>query len=129
MSVSAQQSVILCIDDQESSLKPRQLILEHAGYRVLSATNGVAGLELFRHQHLDLVITDHLLPGLTGSQVAREMKRLKPEVPVAMLSGLLERPEDAEATDTFLTKGGPVPEFLTAVASLLRGPECQSDQL
>jgi DNA-binding response OmpR family regulator len=128
MSVSGQQSVILCIDDEQAALRVRQLVLEYAGYRVLTATNGAAGLELFREQHVDLVITDHLLPGQTGSQVAREMKRLKPEVPVAMLSGLAERPEGGEAPDAFLTKGGPVPEFLASVGSLLRGSQRQSDR-
>ena len=131
MSHSGQPNVILCIDDQPIALRTRQLILEHAGCCVLTATNGAAALELFRHEPVDLVITDHLLPGLTGSQVAAEMKRLKPEVPVALLSGLVERPEGAEASDAsdaFLTKGIPVPEFLAAVASLLRGPECQPDR-
>ena len=119
MAASRRNRVIRCIDDQQTALTARKLILEHDGYHVLTAINGGLGLALFREQHIDLVITDHLLPGETGCQIALEMKRLKPEVVVAMLSGLPERPEGADAPDAFLTKGMPVPEFLAAVARLL----------
>src|SRR5690349_10173190 len=124
MSISGQKSTILCIDDQPLVLEIRQLVLERAGYFVLTATNGQDGMELFRNQSVDLVITDHLLPGATGCQVAAEMKQLKPLIPIVMLSGLAERPEGATAPDAFLVKGMPVPEFLVAVAALLGGAGC-----
>jgi DNA-binding response OmpR family regulator len=127
-STTLQKHLILCIDDQEMSVQTRQIVLEQAGYRVLIATTGAAGLELFRRELIELVITDHLLPGQTGCQMALEMKALKPEVPIVMLSGLSEPPEDASALDLFLTKGMPVPEFLATVASLLGGAACQSPQ-
>lgn len=120
MRVSGHESVILCIDDEPVALETRRLVLVRAGYKVLTASDGPSGMEVFRDEHIDLVITDHLLPGQTGGQVAEEMKRLKPEVPVAMLSGLVERPEGASATDVFLVKGIPVPEFLAAITALLQ---------
>jgi CheY-like chemotaxis protein len=128
MSTSDQKRTILCVDDQPLVLKARQWVLELAGYSVLTATNAPEGMELFRHERVDLVLTDHLLPGESGSDLAIEMKRLRPEIPIAMLSGLADRPEDATAADMFLTKGMPVPEFLAAVASLLGGAGCQSLQ-
>ena len=65
--------VILCIDDEVATLALRSLVLRSAGYEVLSAADGAAALELFRGVQVDLVITDHLLPGLTGTQLAAEM--------------------------------------------------------
>ena len=88
---------------------------------MLTATTGSVGLQLFRQELIDLVITDHLLPGETGCQIAAEMKRLRPEVPVIMLSGLAEPPEGVSIVDAYLVKGMPVPEFLAVIAELLGG--------
>jgi len=113
--------VILCIDDDQDQLKLRALVLSGAGYTVLTATNAAAGLHLFMHNHVDLVVSDHLLPDAPGSDLIGEMKRLKPEVPFALLSGLPEAPQGAEQADLFLTKGMAVAEFLTGIAKLLGG--------
>lgn len=58
---------ILCVDDHERLLAIRRLVLEGA---VLTACDGDFGLQLFRDNHIDLVITDYLLPGVTGAQIA-----------------------------------------------------------
>jgi CheY-like chemotaxis protein len=112
-------SVILCVDDEPNLLKVRQLVLVRAGYQVLTAENGHAALEVFKRQRVDLVISDHLLPDISGAQVTVEMKRMKPNVPIILLTGLAEAPEGAEHADIFLTKGMSVPEFLASVAKLL----------
>ena len=112
------RSVILCIDDEAKLLMIRQMVLSAAGYTVLSAADGRTGLELFRSKHVDLVITDHLLPDVSGVQIAVEMKRLKPDVPVILLTGLPDAPEGAEHANLVLTKGLPVPDFLRSVAEL-----------
>ena len=67
-------SVILCVDDDVAALALRCLVLSSVGYEVLTAADGAAALELFRSIRVDLVITDYWLPGLTGTQVAAEMK-------------------------------------------------------
>ena len=112
-------TVILCVDDEPNILVLRRLLLSIAGYEVLTANNGKAALDLFALYHVDLVITDQLLPGLTGVQVIAEMKRLKPEVPVVLYSGLLDTPLDSTLADLVLTKGMTPPEFLAAIAKLL----------
>jgi DNA-binding response OmpR family regulator len=112
------RSVILCIDDEEKLLMIRQMVLSAAGYTVLTASDGRTGLELFRCKHIDLVITDHLLPDLSGTQLAVEMKRVKPDVPIILLTGLPDAPEGAEHANVVLTKGLPVPDFLRSVAEL-----------
>lgn len=113
--------VLLCIDDNADELKLRTLILANAGYAVLTATTGEAGLHLFTHNHVDLVISDHVLQDVPGAQLIDEMKRLKPDVPFLMLSGLPDAPEGAERADMFVTKGMSPPDFLAAIQKLLKG--------
>ncbi len=111
--------VILCVDDEAAALALRALVLSRAGYKVLTAADGAAALELFRCIQVDLVITDHCLPGLTGAQMAAEMKRLKPAIPVVLFSGLVEAPPGSEHADLLITKGMPVVEFLREVGRLI----------
>jgi CheY-like chemotaxis protein len=111
--------VILCVDDEASALALRCLVLSTAGYEVLTAVDGAAALELFGCIHVDLVITDHWLPGLTGTQVAAEMKRLRPAIPIVLFSGLVDVPLGSEHADLVITKGMPAVEFLREVGKLL----------
>jgi len=111
--------VILCIDDEPSGLTARRLLLCAAGYTVLTAASGNGALKLFGCNHVDLVITDHMLPDLTGAQLLSEMKRLKPEVPIVLLTGLVELPTGYEQADLLLTKCKTPPEFLAEIAHLL----------
>ena len=111
--------VILCVDDELTGLTARRLLLSIAGYTVLGATSGNAALELFTSDHVDLVITDHLLPDLSGAELATEMKRLKPAVPILLLTGLVDLPPGYEQADLVLTKGMTPPQFLDEIARLL----------
>jgi CheY-like chemotaxis protein len=112
--------IILCIDDEPNLLTIRQLLLSSMGYQVIGTATGGAGLELFKQEKIDLVITDHLLPDVSGVQVAAEMKRLHPDVPIILLTGLLEPPEGAENVDLFLTKGVSTQELIASVAKLMK---------
>ena len=111
--------VILCVDDQEAALALRSLVLSSAGYKVLIASDGAAALELFKCIQVDLVITDYCLPDLTGAQVAAEMKRLKPKVPVVLFSGWPEAPRGSEHVDLVITKGVLVAELLSEIGKLI----------
>lgn len=113
------RSVLLCIDDNPAELRLRARVLFNAGYAVLTATNGAAGLHLFTHNHIDLVISDHVLQDVPGAHLIAEMKRIKPGVPFLMLSGLQDCPQGAEEADVFITKGMSPPEFIEAIGKLL----------
>ena len=102
-----------------AALALRSLVLSSAGYEVLSAADGAAALELFRCIRVDLVITDYWLPGLTGTQVAAEMKQLKPAIPIVLFSGLVDAPPGRDHADLVITKGMPAVEFLREVGELL----------
>ncbi len=116
---------VLCIDDAEIALRVRKLLLSSAGYSVLTASSGEAGLELFRHHDVDLVIADHFLTDKTGAEIAREMKELKPEVPILIVSAASEEPSGMEFADGFLSKGEGPDSLLDAIARLL--PDRKAD--
>lgn len=115
--------VILCVDDEQTGLTARRLLLSIAGYTVLTATSGTAALRLFNCNQVDLVITDHLLPDFTGAELAHHMKRRKPEVPIVLLTGLVDPPPGSEQADLLLTKGMMPQEFLAEVAKVLSKAE------
>jgi DNA-binding response OmpR family regulator len=96
------------------------MLLEQAGYEVLSATNAVAAFKLFKSQPIDLVISDHLLEDFTGTQMTRKMKRERPFVPVMLFSAVPDAPVGAEHADLFVNKADGPEEFLLKVADLLR---------
>ena len=100
----------------------RQVLLSIAGYKVLTATNGESAMRLFTLNHVDLVITDQLPPGRTGGELASEMKRLKPDVPIILYTGLEDLPRGSEHANVILVKGLTPPEFLAAIATLVAKP-------
>ena len=111
--------VILCVDDEPTGLTARRLLLSTAGYTALTASAGNAALRLFSFNHVDLVITDHMLPDLTGAELISAMKRLKPDVPIVLLTGMVDPPPGFEHADLLLTKGMMPQEFLAEIADLL----------
>ena len=111
--------VILCADDDATALAVRSQILSRAGYIVLTASDGAAALELFKCIRADLIIMDHGLAGISGKQVAAEMKRLKPAVPIVLLSSSMEPHLWSEHADLLITSGMPAAEFLRAVGKLI----------
>ena len=99
------QPLILCIDDAEIALRVRKLLLSNAGYSVLTAASGEEGLEVFKEHPVDLVIADHFLSDKTGAEIAMEMKEMKPQVPILIVSAASEEPPGLEFADGFLSKG------------------------
>jgi CheY-like chemotaxis protein len=112
--------LILCIDDDDVALRVRRLLLSIAGYNVLTASSGEAGLEVLKQNPVDLVIADHFLSAKTGTETAREMKVLKPNVPILIVSGTVEKPSGLEFAEGFLSKGESPDVLLETIARLLR---------
>ena len=113
------RNLILCIDDDPDLLHLHTIVLERAGYSVVAASAATQAMEVFREKPVDLVITDHILPGRSGSELIAEMKRMKPTVPIIMLSGLPEAPEGEQHADVFVEKIGGTQALLRTVASTL----------
>jgi two-component system, chemotaxis family, CheB/CheR fusion protein len=122
-------ALILAVDDESSGLYFRKLILEHAGHTVLSSTGVDEALTLFRSNPVDIVVTDHLLGRQTGNDMAAEMKRTKPNVPIILLSGTSSVPEPLMHADSFLSKTEGPEQLLEIVEELLSRHTAQGDEL
>lgn len=80
-------SHVLVIDDSEKIRKTVKLMLESAGFDVSLATDGEDGLDQFRHERFDLVISDILMPRKDGLQTIRELREMTPDLPIVAMSG------------------------------------------
>jgi two-component system, NtrC family, response regulator len=111
--------VILCVDDDPNALFVRRLLLSIAGYEVLTASSVETAQGLFACNHVDLMITDHLLPDGTGAELVLQMKRVQPKASVVLLTAWAETPPGYDRADRLLNKGVTPEDFLREVASLL----------
>jgi CheY-like chemotaxis protein len=120
-------AAILCIDDEEPALALRRLVLENEGYRVFTALTGKQGIELFRHQPIDVVILDYWMADMDGLDVAEQLKGLSPKTPIIMLSGYTSiLDEGLGRVDLWLRKGEGDPEqLLAAVVQALNSRQQQ----
>jgi CheY-like chemotaxis protein len=116
----AGEHLILCVDDEMVGLEVRRILLERAGYRVLTAGDGNKGLELFAAEPVEAVVLDYAMPGMNGAEVARSMRSTKPNIPILMLSAYTVLPvEVTRIVDLAMTKGEGAPALLEKLGSLL----------
>jgi two-component system, response regulator PdtaR len=122
--------VILVVDDEQNALLLRKLVLQKKGYEVITAGSAHEALQIAASRtDLDMVITDHLMPGVTGAELARQIKSKFPKTHVLLLSGVNEIPPGAEVADIFLSKVEGPDNFCTKVAALLSGStEARADK-
>jgi CheY-like chemotaxis protein len=124
------RELILCVDDEENQLAVRKLVLESKGYEVLTAASGRQALGLLAQNQVDLVLSDHLMPGLTGAELARQIKAQKPELPVILISAVNEIPADAAYADLFMSKlDGPMAMCENIATMLARAKDASQNGL
>ena len=117
---SPRPPTILCVDDEPNALAIRKMLFQHAGYTVFTATDGATALRLFNSNDFDVVLSDHLLPGESGAELARQMKLLKPHIPIALLSGVSDLSSGVELADAFINKADGPAQLLERIAALLK---------
>ena len=116
-----QRQTVLCIDDNQDVLECVEIFLESFGYTVLTAASGGKGLELASVRSFDFVIVDYFMPEMDGQEVAIEMRKLRPQVPIIMLSGAVDVPKRVfESVDAFIAKDRLASQLLPAMAKLQR---------
>ena len=92
---STRPKTVLCVDDEKIGLRVRKIMLESRGFTVLTASNGPEGLKLFDENHVDVVVLDYYMPDVNGGQVASEIRRRRPGVPIVFLSAYFSLPPEA----------------------------------
>jgi DNA-binding response OmpR family regulator len=109
---------VLLIDDNAVQAATRQTILKRAGYYVIAALNPRRALEQFQNDefptHIGLVITDHMMPEMTGSAFVKELRTTHPELPVMVISGLEEAEDEYVGMDVLFRLKPVLPENLLA---------------
>ena len=81
---------ILVIDDDETICSLFKDTLEDAGYKVTAVTDSYEGLELVKNEDYDLVFLDLKMPGLDGAELLGQIRAVKPEMPVTVVTGYPE---------------------------------------
>jgi CheY-like chemotaxis protein len=111
-------SAILLIDDNAVQAATRQTILKRAGYYVIAVLSPQRALEQLQHQEfpapIQLVITDHLMPGMMGAEFVRELRKLEPTMPVLVISGLEEAEDEYRDMDVLFRMKPLLPDHLLA---------------
>ena len=78
---------ILLVEDESALIRVITRILADAGYQVLAATNGPEALELVGEQDCDLLLTDVVMPEMSGCRLAEVIHEERPDLPVLFMSG------------------------------------------
>ncbi|MGP0098104.1 MAG: response regulator [Terriglobales bacterium] len=75
------------VDDNPKSSRLLSSVLEECGFRVITKNDPIEALALCRRTYFDVALLDYEMPVMSGSQLAREIKYLVPDVPVVLISG------------------------------------------
>lgn len=113
-------ATILLVDDNPTCLSLRKLMLERHGYRVVPVGEERLALLTLRTELISLVILDYFLEGTTGTQLASQMRQLKPQIPILLLSGAAEQLPGLEHVDCQLSKLEEFSIIDDTIAELLR---------
>jgi len=112
---------ILAVDDDALVLANTRAMLEDLGHTVVVAYSGEQALERLERSHaIDLVITDHAMPRMTGSDLAKKIMARRPGIPIILATGYAELPPAAESGVPRLSKPFRQDALAEAVADALR---------
>jgi CheY-like chemotaxis protein len=120
------RKTILCIDDDPIMLALRRHLLQESGYLVLTTNGGPNGLKVFATRMVDTVVLDYSMPTMNGGVVAAQMRQIKGDVPLILVSGGSTIPEeDLALFNRSITKAEPPGVLLSAINEILRAPDKQ----
>jgi CheY-like chemotaxis protein len=115
-------ATVLCVDDEQTALQLRRTLLESAGYKVLAAKSGAQAVKMFASEPIDAAILDYWMADMNGLNVAREIRKLNPKLPIIILSAYGELlDESLGLADVWIRKGEEDPQYLLSRLEQLLG--------
>jgi DNA-binding response OmpR family regulator len=95
---------VLFVEDEENLARLLKEAIGDNFHSFILATDGINGIELFKKTKPDIVITDIMMPRLSGLDMAKELKRINPKIPIIILSAFSEKEKLFSAIDIGITK-------------------------
>jgi CheY-like chemotaxis protein len=120
---------ILFVDDEPLVVESTGTLLEHLGYLVTALTNSLKARELFHYEphEYDLVITDMAMPRMSGLELAADLLKVRPDLPIILYSGGIETFSSEAARESgireFLKKPANIGELAQAIRRVLEAEE------
>ena len=113
---------ILFVDDEKDILKMEAHVLKSLGYEPVVAGNGMEGLRLFElnPEKFDLVITDQIMPEMTGTEMAKAILNIRPEMPIILCTGYSEAISPKQAKAMGIRKFMLKPLIMRSLAEAIR---------
>lgn len=127
--VEGQGEIILLVEDDEALRQSLSIYLSQHGYKLLEASNGAQALHIARQhaESLQVLITDMLLPNLSGAEVAREVAQISPQAVTLYMSGYTDREwtgyDPAQLRTGFLQKPFALQALLEKLREMIRARE------
>jgi DNA-binding response OmpR family regulator len=123
---SSSVKTVLLIDDNAVQLLARKGVLESAGFRVLTSTDPMHALETLRSPgdglQVDGVVTDHIMPNVSGAVFVRKLRETDAKVPVMVVSGLAEAESEYEGLNVIFKQKPLLPaEMIAALRAMVGG--------
>lgn len=114
---------ILLVDDEKKITTVLKAYLQQEGFQVSTAVNGIIALTMFKENPFDLLILDVMLPGMSGTEICREVRKIS-SVPIIMLTAKVEEEDRIEGlsigADDYITKPFSPREVVARVRAVLR---------
>ncbi|AET66264.1 response regulator with CheY-like receiver domain and winged-helix DNA-binding domain [Desulfosporosinus orientis DSM 765] len=114
---------ILLVDDEKKITTVLKAYLQQEGFQVSTAINGLVALTMFKENPFDLVILDLMLPGLSGTEICSEIRKIS-SVPIIMLTAKIEEEDRIQGlsmgADDYITKPFSPREVVARVRAVLR---------
>ncbi len=115
---------ILVAEDNLNSAKLMKIILNQAGYKVVTATNGIEALEIIDTKHIDLIVLDVMMPLMDGYEFTRQLRQAGNNTPILMVTAKYQNEDKCEGfiagTDDYMVKPVNEMELLLRIKALLR---------
>jgi C4-dicarboxylate-specific signal transduction histidine kinase len=122
LEISRGHESVLFVDDEKAMVDAIQPMIERLGYKVTARTSSVEGLEAFRANpdRFDLVITDFTMPNMTGMELAKELFKLRSDIPIILCTGYSEHLNEDIAKRSGICAFVVKPVVLNEIANTIR---------